>query len=74
MTSGYANENAINGNVAIDMFMDKDPKTAANGEKAAYEVMVWFAAFGKATWPLGKSPTAANFGRVTTKTIQNVEL
>jgi hypothetical protein len=44
---------ALNGNVAIDMFLDSDPTNAQNNSKAKYEVMVWFADFGAAAQPIG---------------------
>ncbi|KOS17145.1 Endoglucanase-1 [Escovopsis weberi] len=43
----------LNTNVAIDMFMDADKKKSQSPSDATYEVMVWFAAFGPATQPLG---------------------
>jgi hypothetical protein len=43
----------LNGNVAIDMFFDPDPTTAQDSQKAKYEVMIWFAAFGPGTLPIG---------------------
>ena len=48
LTSAQANTN-----VAIDMFLDDDKNNAQNPEKAKYEVMVWLAAFGTATQPIG---------------------
>ncbi|PHH87320.1 hypothetical protein CDD83_9029 [Cordyceps sp. RAO-2017] len=44
----------VNSNVAIDMFMDSDKSKAADSERAAYEVMVWFAAVGPATFAIGQ--------------------
>lgn len=35
------------------MFLDADKTKAADTTKAAYEVMVWLAAFGDATQPIG---------------------
>ncbi|PVH74253.1 glycoside hydrolase family 12 protein [Cadophora sp. DSE1049] len=46
--------NAVNTNVAIDMFLDADQKAAENSSLANYEVMVWFATFGTAAQPIGK--------------------
>ncbi|KAJ5806898.1 hypothetical protein N7474_010490 [Penicillium riverlandense] len=43
----------LNGNVAIDMFFDADSTTAQDSQKAKYEVMIWFAAFGPGTQPVG---------------------
>ncbi|KAL7915450.1 glycoside hydrolase family 12 protein [Trichoderma velutinum] len=43
----------LNTNVAIDMFIDSDKTAAQNPSKAKYELMVWFAAFGPATQPIG---------------------
>lgn len=44
---------ALNGNVAIDMFLDSDQTNAQDSNKAKYEVMVWFADFGAAAQPIG---------------------
>jgi hypothetical protein len=41
-------------NVAVDMFADKNVTYAQSEKKAAYEIMIWFAAFGGAN-PLGHS-------------------
>lgn len=46
-------DNLVNTNVAIDIFSDPDQNTATNTEKAKMEIMVWFAAYGPATQPLG---------------------
>jgi len=43
----------VNANVALDLFLDKDKKKAQNSEEASMEIMVWFAAFGPATQPIG---------------------
>ncbi|KAL2432528.1 hypothetical protein ABEF95_012329 [Exophiala dermatitidis] len=43
----------LNSNVAIDMFLDSDPKNATDTNAAKYEVMIWLAAFGAATQPIG---------------------
>lgn len=40
-------------NVAIDMFLDDNAKDSTDPEKAEFEVMVWLAAFGSATQPIG---------------------
>ena len=40
-------------NVAIDMFLDTNEKSSTDPEKAEFEVMVWLAAFGSATEPIG---------------------
>ncbi|KAL2761035.1 glycoside hydrolase family 12 protein [Sodiomyces alcalophilus JCM 7366] len=45
--------NAVNTNVAIDMFLDSSKKRAKDSTKAAYELMVWLAAIGPATHPIG---------------------
>ncbi|KAG5990362.1 hypothetical protein E4U43_004300 [Claviceps pusilla] len=47
-------ENQINANVAVDMFMDKDPAKAGKPEEASHEIMVWLARFGTDTFPIGK--------------------
>lgn len=59
----------VNTNVAIDIFADKDKTKATNSEKAGIEIMVWFAAYGPATQPLGLSD-----GEVKTKTIEGSKL
>ncbi|GAB1206990.1 concanavalin A-like lectin/glucanase domain-containing protein [Aspergillus pseudonomiae] len=38
----------VNTNVALDMFFDTDMKTAKNVSLAKYEMMIWFAGYGKA--------------------------
>ena len=43
----------VNANVALDIFLDKDKAAAQDSEKAETEIMVWFAAFGPATQPIG---------------------
>lgn len=43
----------VNTNVALDMFLDSDKKTARDSRKARYELMVWLAAIGAATHPIG---------------------
>jgi hypothetical protein len=42
-----------NTNVAIDMFLDNNEGNSKDPEKAQYEMMVWLAAFGTATQPIG---------------------
>ncbi|KAL5598514.1 hypothetical protein BROUX41_003549 [Berkeleyomyces rouxiae] len=59
--------NSLNANVALDMFIDSDRTQAQNSSLAAYEVMVWFAAIGAATQPIGLSA-----GAVATETIGGV--
>lgn len=43
----------VNANVALDLFLDKDKKKSQVSEDASTEIMVWFAAFGPATQPIG---------------------
>lgn len=62
-------QNNLNANVAIDMFLDADSTQAQNPEKADYEVMIWFAAIGTATDPIGMSA-----GVVTTKIVNGTTL
>ena len=62
-------ENLVNTNVAIDIFSDSDKTKATNTEKAGAEIMVWFAAYGPATQPLGM----AN-GAVESKTVEGISL
>lgn len=54
----------LNTNVAIDMFIDSDKKAAQDPSKAKYELMVWFAAIGAATQPIGFAQ-----GSVSTQTL-----
>jgi hypothetical protein len=56
-----------NTNVAIDMFLDDDSGKSSDPEKAAFEVMVWLAAFGAATQPIGLAE-----GAKATETINGV--
>ncbi|EQL01618.1 hypothetical protein G6O67_002817 [Ophiocordyceps sinensis] len=58
----------VNSNVAVDMFLDTDQSKAADSEKAKYEVMVWFASIGPATYAIGQ----AN-GTVATKTLHGTK-
>lgn len=46
-------DDKLNANVALDMFLDQDKKKSQDSEKADTEIMVWFAAFGPATQPIG---------------------
>ncbi|KAL2075109.1 hypothetical protein VTL71DRAFT_51 [Oculimacula yallundae] len=46
--------NAANTNVAIDMFLDPNSKTAENSSLAAFEVMVWLGRFGTAAEVIGE--------------------
>lgn len=59
----------VNSNVAIDMFLDRDKSRAVDSEKAKYEVMVWFASIGPATFAIGQEN-----GTVTTKTLDGTKL
>jgi hypothetical protein len=54
-------------NVAIDMFLDNDKEKSTDPEKAEFEVMVWLAAFGAATQPIGLAE-----GSKATETINGV--
>ncbi|CZT07946.1 related to endoglucanase I precursor [Rhynchosporium graminicola] len=45
--------NAVNTNVAVDMFFDADKNKAKNSSQAAFEVMVWFADIGPAAQVIG---------------------
>ncbi|KAG9255594.1 concanavalin A-like lectin/glucanase domain-containing protein [Emericellopsis atlantica] len=49
------NASNVNANVALDLFLDQDKKKAQISEDASIEIMVWFAAFGPATQPIGQS-------------------
>lgn len=59
----------LNTNVAIDMFIDSDKTAAQNPSKAKYELMVWFAAIGPATQPIGFAT-----GPVSTQTLDGNDL
>ena len=61
--------NSVNTNVAIDMFLDSDKTSAEDSTKAKFEMMVWLAAFGAATQPIGLSA-----GAVTTETVNGTTL
>ncbi|KAF7557061.1 hypothetical protein G7046_g6121 [Stylonectria norvegica] len=63
-------KNEVNTNVAIDMFVDSDKTAAQDSTKAKFEVMVWFAAIGSATQPLGYE---AGKGNLTSKTVGDVK-
>ncbi|PTB42660.1 uncharacterized protein TrAFT101_008251 [Trichoderma asperellum] len=54
----------LNTNVAVDMFIDSDKTAAQNPAKAKFELMVWFAAYGSSTQPIGFSN-----GAVSTQTL-----
>lgn len=47
------NEALLCSNLAVDMFVDANARTATSSVDAEYEVMVWFGAFGAATQPIG---------------------
>ena len=61
-------DNDTNANVAIDMFLDADKTKALTPSDSKYEVMVWLAAFGPATLPLGYAKIIA------TQTVEDVVL
>ncbi|KFA66793.1 hypothetical protein S40285_08828 [Stachybotrys chlorohalonatus IBT 40285] len=46
-------EHSVNANVALDIFIDSDRERSQNSSAASAEIMVWFAAFGPATQPIG---------------------
>lgn len=56
----------------MDMFMDSDQKKAQDSEDASHEIMVWFAAIGPATQPLGFNVDGSN--PLATKTLHGTEL
>lgn len=58
----------LNANVAMDMFLDLDEAKSKEAEKASHEIMVWFAAIGPSTQPIG-----FNDGVLATKTLDGVE-
>ncbi|KAL1628899.1 hypothetical protein SLS54_001588 [Diplodia seriata] len=45
--------------VAIDLFLDEDASTASDASAAAYEVMIWQAAYGNCD-PIGYDPTSTS--------------
>lgn len=59
----------VNANVAMDMFLDANKDDSKNSTKAKYEIMVWFAAIGPATHPIG-----LDAGEITTETINGTNL
>lgn len=59
--------NNVNTNVAIDMFADKNSDTSVNNEKAAFEIMIWFAAIGASAHVIGQDTTSI----VKTMTLQD---
>ncbi|KAK0386443.1 hypothetical protein NLU13_6279 [Sarocladium strictum] len=61
-------KNLVNTNVAIDIFADPDQNVATDTEKAKMEIMVWFAAYGPATQPLGMATT----GIVETQVVEGI--
>lgn len=61
----------LNANVAIDMFLSDSQDLSTDATKASHEVMVWFARYGDATFPLGY-PTDGT--PVTTETINGTML
>jgi hypothetical protein len=63
-------DNLVNTNVAIDIFADPDKSKATDTEKAKMEIMVWFAAYGPATQPLGMAET----GKIETKVVEGNSL
>lgn len=65
-------DHLLNANVAMDMFMDSDKTKAQDSEDASHEIMVWFAAIGPATQPLGFNVDGSN--PIATKTLQGTEL
>jgi hypothetical protein len=65
-------DHLLNANVAMDIFMDKDQKKAQDSADASHEVMVWFAAIGPATQPLGFNVDGSN--PLATKTLHGTEL
>jgi hypothetical protein len=50
----------VQANVALDLFIDADAKTAAKSADARFEIMVWFAAMGTASQPNGDGTVIAN--------------
>ncbi|EXJ71977.1 uncharacterized protein A1O5_04479 [Cladophialophora psammophila CBS 110553] len=43
----------LDANVAVDMFLDSDPKKATDTVQAKYEVMIWLGQFGASTQQIG---------------------
>lgn len=54
----FASGTTVNTNVAIDMFADKSSNTSENNEKAAWEIMIWFAAIGPSAHVIGQDTTS----------------
>ncbi|KAM5341762.1 hypothetical protein ACJ41O_014793 [Fusarium nematophilum] len=61
----------LNANVAMDMFLDKDKDKSLGSENASHEIMVWFAAIGPSTQPLGFNGDGKN--PLATKSIHGTE-
>lgn len=49
---------SVNTNVAIDMFSDKNSDTSQDNVKAAFEIMIWFAAIGPSAHVIGQDTTS----------------
>lgn len=70
LTSSTVN---LNANIAMDLFMDSDKSKAGSSEDASHEVMVWFAAIGAATQPLGMTIANVKQTPLATKTLNSTE-
>lgn len=57
--------NAVNTNVAIDMFFDTDSATAQDTTKAHFEVMVWFVQIGGSAKAIGSPVTTRDLNGTT---------
>ncbi|ATY58637.1 Concanavalin A-like lectin glucanase [Cordyceps militaris] len=66
-TATLAAGTTVNTNVAIDMFADTNSDTSKNNEKAAFEIMIWFAAIGPSAHVIGQDTTSV----VTTLPLQD---
>ncbi|KAF7552231.1 hypothetical protein G7Z17_g4479 [Cylindrodendrum hubeiense] len=63
----------LNANVAMDMFLDSNKTQAASSTNATHELMVWFAALGTATQPLGMTKDTVTVYSAKNVTIDGVK-
>ncbi|KAF5003422.1 hypothetical protein FDECE_10019 [Fusarium decemcellulare] len=63
-------DHEFNANVAMDMFLDSDKEKSKGSEDATHEIMVWFAAIGASTQPIGYNGGASP---VATKKVNGTE-
>lgn len=59
----------VNANVAMDMFLHKNKDKSGSSKDASHEIMVWFAAIGPATQPIGMPEK----NKIMTKTLNGTD-